>query len=171
MQSSNEGALKRAIEMEEEGKGFYLRSAKEVKSELARKVFEQLAREEDSHIVAIKRIHASLEGTKPFKEWVTTTGTDPGALEKVFREALVEGARASETDVAAMRFALDLEDKSVKYYETLANTAESPFEKRFFLTLSYEERGHYLRILDSIEYLADPAGWFYVHERDMVDGG
>ncbi len=171
MPSKSEGALKRAIEMEEEGKAFYLRSAKEATSDLAKKIFEQLAREEDKHIVAIRRIYASLEGSGSLKEWITTTGTNPMDLEKVFRESLVEKASASETDLAAMRFALDLEDKSVKYYETLADASENPFERRFFMTLSYEERGHYLRIFDSIEYLTDPTGWYYVHERDMVDGG
>ena len=55
--------------------------------------------------------------------------------------------------------------------EALAGETESPFEKRYYLTLSYEERGHYLRLVDAIQFLKDPAGWYYVSERDMVDGG
>lgn len=170
MTFKSEEALRKAIEMELEGKEFYLTSARQATSALARRVFEELAREEDMHIVAIRRIYASMEESRPLKEWVTGTGAGP-ALEKVFRESLVEEAKASENDLAALRFALDLEDKSAKYYESLAAMAENPFERRFYLTLSYEEKGHYLRILDSIEYLTDPAGWHYVRERAMVDGG
>jgi len=43
-------ALKKAIQMEEEGKQFYLKVAKEAKNLLVKKVFEQLAQEEDLHI-------------------------------------------------------------------------------------------------------------------------
>lgn len=165
-----ENAFKRAIEMEQEGKQFYLQSAKNVKSMLAKKIFKELAKEEDVHIHTIKRIYGNLREDKPFKEWVTSVGAS-GKLEKVFKNSLVEKAKASQDDMNALRFALDMEDKSTKYYEGLANETENPFEKRFCLTLSYEERGHYLKIMDSIEYLTDPAGWYYVKEGSMVDGG
>jgi rubrerythrin len=170
MAFKSEQALRQAIEMEQEGKRFYFASAGQADNILARKVFEELAAEEDLHILAIKRIYATLEASKPLKEWVASTGA-AGNLDKVFQESLVAKAKTSETDIAALRFALELEDKSVKYYEALVGETEDPFERRFFMTLSFEERGHYLRVLDSIEYLTDPAGWHYVRERAMVDGG
>ena len=40
-------ALKKAIQMEEDGKQFYLKVAKEAKNLLVKRVFEQLAQEED----------------------------------------------------------------------------------------------------------------------------
>ena len=170
MASKSETALKLAIEMEEEGKQFYLQSAAKVKSILAKKIFEELAVQEDYHIVMAKKIYSELKEEQPFKRWITSTH---GALklEKIFRESLVDKAKASEDDLAALRFGLGREEKSITYYEKLAGEAENQFEKRFYLALSYEERGHYLRISDAIEYLTDPAGWLYISERDMVDGG
>ena len=56
-------------------------------------------------------------------------------------------------------------------WEGLAALAADNREKRFYLTLSGEERGHYMRIMDSIQYLTDPVGWFYVKQGSMVDGG
>jgi rubrerythrin len=170
MAFKSENALRQAIQMEQEGKQFYLASAKQADNILAGKVFEELAEEEEQHILAIKRIYAALETSKSLTEWVTSTGV-PGNLDKVFNDSLLANAKASESDMAALRFALDLEEKSVEYYEALVRETQNPFERRFFMTLSFEERGHYLRVLDSIEYLTDPAGWHYIRERDMVDGG
>jgi rubrerythrin len=170
MASKTETGLRGAIEMEEEGKQFYLQSAAKVKSILARKIFEELAAEEDHHIAVIKKIYQELAQDKTLNRWVTTAH-GPSNLEKIFKESLIEKAKAAEGDLEALRFGLDREQKSITYYETLANETGSFFEKRFYLTLSYEERGHFLRIMDGIEYLTDPAGWLYVSERDMVDGG
>jgi len=170
MALKSESALKRAIEMEMEEKQFYLQSAEKVKSKLAKNVFKELAKEEDFHIKTIKTIYGNLKKDKPFKEWVTTIGSS-GKLGKVFNGSLAEKAKASEDDLKALRFALDLEDKSTKYYEGLAGETKNAFERRFYLTLSYEEKGHYLKIMDSIEYLTDPVGWLYVKQGSMVDGG
>ena len=170
MAFNSETALRQAIEMEEEGKRFYGQSAEKVKSVLAKKIFEELAVEEDYHIAMIRRIYKELSENKPLKEWITSTH-GPNNLEKIFKESLIEKARASEGDLEALRFGLDREEKSITYYETLSRDTGNPFEKRFYLTLSYEERGHYLRILDGIEYLTDPAGWLYVKERGNEDAG
>jgi rubrerythrin len=167
---ASKNALKQAIEMEEEGKKFYLESAAKAKSDLARKIFEELAVQEDYHIVMIKKIYAEMSQDESLKQWITSAH-GAGNLDKIFKESLIDKAKASKDDLAALRFGLEREEKSVTYYETLAGSAASYFEKRFFLALSYEERGHYLRIMDAIEYLTDPVGWLYVTEHDMVDGG
>jgi|WetSurMetagenome_2_1015567.scaffolds.fasta_scaffold527563_2 rubrerythrin len=168
--ASREMALKQAIEMEEEGKKFYLESEALVKSSLAKRIFKELALQEDNHIVMIKKIYAEMSADESLKAWITSAH-EPGNLEKIFKESLIDKAKASKDDLNALRFGLEREEKSIAYYETLANGAESYFEKRFFLALSYEERGHYLRLMDAVEYLTDPAGWLYMTERDMVDGG
>ena len=170
MASKSEAALKLAIEMEEDGKKFYLKSAATAKSTLAKKIFEELAEQENYHIIMAKKIYAELEGDRPFKRWVSPVhGAEK--LEKVFQESLIEKAKASDDDLAALRFGQEIEEKSITYYEKMAGEAESPFEKRFYMALSYEERGHYLRLTDALEYLTDPVGWLYLSERDMVDGG
>ncbi len=133
-------------------------------------MFEELAKEEDYHIVMIEKIYKQLSENKPLGEWITSTGS-PGDLDKVFGESLKEEARASSDDLSALRFGLEREEKSIAYYEALARETGSNREKRFYLTLSYEERGHYLRIMDAMEFLTDPAGWYYVREGSMVDGG
>jgi rubrerythrin len=155
--------------MEKEGKRFYLQSAEKSQSLLAKRIFEELAYEEDLHIKKIDEIYSKLRERKGFKDWVTSIG-EPSKIKKVFEEFLIPKASASKGELDALRFALDLEDKSIKYYEGLATEAENPNEKRFYLTLSYEERGHYLMILDSIEFLTDPEGWFRLKEGEILEG-
>ncbi len=170
MDKTKEQSLQLAIDMEREGKAFYLKAASGSENTLARKIFEELARQEDFHIERILQIYEKMKGEESFKEWITSVA-GIGSLDKVFQESLQEKAQASENDLNALRFGLELEDKSIKYYEKLASNALDSYEKRFYLTLSHEERDHYLRIMDSIEYLSDPVGWFYTKQRAMVDGG
>jgi rubrerythrin len=163
-------SLEIAVEMEKEGKAFFLKAAAESQSDLAKNIFRELARQEDFHIKKILEIYDAMKKKEAVREWVTTV-IDADRLGKVFEESLVDKARGSENDIKAMQFGLQIEDKSIKYYEGLAAMAADNREKRFYLTLSAEERGHYLRIMDSIEYLSDPVGWFYVKQGSMVDGG
>ena len=69
--------------------------------------------------------------------------------------------------VEALEFALRFEREGKEFFEKEAD----PLEKRFYLTLATEERGHFLLILDSYDYLSDPSGWFAQKERSLLDGG
>jgi rubrerythrin len=170
MDKTKEQNLQLAIQMERDGKAFYLKAAAGAENAFAQKIFEELARQEDFHIERILLLYDQMKKEEPLKEWITAVA-GVGKLEKVFQESLQEKAQASENDVNALRFGLEIEDKSVKFYENLATHAVDSYEKRFYLTLSHEERDHYLRIMDSIEYLSDPVGWFYTRQKSMVDGG
>jgi hypothetical protein len=44
--------------------------------------------------------------------------------------------------------------------------ASNFFEKKFYLLLVNEETDHWLSILDSLEYLEDPQGYF--HQKEMT---
>ncbi len=170
MDKTKEQNLQVAIQMEREGKAFFLKAASGAQNVLVKNVFDELARQEDFHIERILQIYDRMRREEPLKEWVTSIA-EIVQLDKVFQESLQPKAQASEDDLNALRFGLEIEDKSVKYYDSLAGQVTDKYEKRFYLTLSHEERDHYLRIMDSIEYLSDPVGWLYTRERRMVDGG
>jgi rubrerythrin len=170
MSGMGESPLKQAMDMELEGRRFYHQSLERAKNPLVKRVFEALVREEDAHIDMIEKIFEEARQNRPLKEWVTTTGAK-GDLTVLFGQASIERVKLSKDELQALKVALGIEEKSMKYYETLASETVNHIEKRFYLTLSYEERGHYLHILDSMEYLSDPMGWYYVKEHDMVDGG
>ncbi len=170
MDKTKEQNLQVAIQMERDGKAFFLKAASGADNQLVKNIFEELARQEDFHIERILEIYEQMKKEEPLKEWITAVA-QVANLDKVFQESLQPKAQASENDINALRFGLEIEDKSVKYYENLAAHIPETYEKRFYLTLSHEERAHYLRIMDPIEYLTDQFGWFYTRERRMVDGG
>ena len=170
MDTKKQEALEKAIAMEEEGKKFYQDAAVKAESELAQHIFEELAREEDRHAEKIREIFNRLTSGGRVEKWIVSVN-EPGRLDRVFESSLAEEAGASAGDLEALKFALSLEEKSITHYETLAGQSADSQEKRFYLALSYEERGHYLGILDSIEYLTDPGSWFRLKEGAMADGG
>jgi len=169
MDNQREQCLRQAIAMEEEGKAFYLNAASSSSNQFAKNVFEALAKEEDYHIAKIGEVYRRVREGGSLSEWITCIAA--GAPHEIFEKTLLMNAASSKGDIDALRLGLEIEEKSIKYYQDLADEATDRYEKRFYLALTQEERGHYLKIMDSIEYLSDPEGWHYVHQRSMVDGG
>jgi len=64
-----------------------------------------------------------------------------------------------------------MEDCSIEYYTKLAKEATNPLARRFFMSVAHEERGHYYALMDMHNYLTDPVGWYYVHEKRDEDAG
>lgn len=170
MGMTREERLRRALAKEDEEKSFYLQAASRAKSVFAKRIFEELALEEETHGKRVLEIFEGLKKDEAFKEW-TTTVSGPSRLGELFMGISLEKAEGCEDDICALRTGLEMEEKSVAHYETLAQAAESVHERRLYLTLAHEERGHYLRVMDAIEYLSDPVGWHYIHQKSMVDGG
>ena len=170
MNMTREERLRRALAKEDEEKSFYLQAASGARNVFAKRIFEELALEEDLHEKRVLEIFEGLKKDEAFKKWITTV-RGPSKLEELFHTISTEKAERCEDDICALKTGLEMEEKSVVHYETLAQAAENIYEKRLYLTLAYEERGHYLRVMDAIEYLSDPVGWHYIHQRSMVDGG
>jgi rubrerythrin len=162
--------LEQAIRMEKDGKEFYVRAASTATSPAVRMIFEELARQEDFHVQKIGEIFGAIQKTQALTEWVMCVIGD-SKLESLFDDKAAAQANVSVSDLDALSFGLQLEEKSIKYYDELVVKSQDKYEKRFYLTLSHEERGHYLKIMDSVELLSNPEGWNYVKGRGMVDGG
>jgi len=133
----------------------------------------ELAKEEDLHMKKIMEVYRDLEDKGKWEERITVVG-NPERVKTVFAEAMAridKDIKASAGDLEALKRAMDLEQRGQNLYNDLAEKAADPLEKRFYLTLATEERGHFLLILDSYDYLSDPAGWFAQKERSLLDGG
>jgi len=161
-------ALSRAIQLEIDGRKFCLEAAGKSKNEFGQKMFRYLADQELQHQQRIKELYERLERGE---EWPGgLVSAPPVDLKAVFSRAAQAAISGAESDQEAIQVALELEDQSYTYYDELARKAAGLFEKRFFAALCYEERGHYLLLLDSLDYLSDPSGWAERHERAMLDG-
>ena len=172
-QARTQEALKVAIQMEIDGKEFYLKASGESSNELGKKLLKSLAAEEDIHRQRFKEI---FEVISDKKAWPRTTLPVGGGkeLRTLFVEAAQElgaGKEAPATELDSVQTAIDMETKTYDYYKLQAGLAATEVEKEFYQALVGQEREHRLVLLDYQEYLINPAGWFVKTEHPSLDGG
>lgn len=166
-------ALRIAIQMEIDGKEYYLKASQESSNELGKKLLRSLAAEEDIHRQKFGEIYDSISGKKGWPD--THFQPDGGrGLRTIFAEALEQsskGVKASDTELDAVQKAMEMENKTYDFYKGLGKTANYDTEKAFYETLAAEEREHHLVLLDYYEYLKDPTSWLVKKEHPTLDGG
>ncbi|MFH1640057.1 MAG: ferritin family protein [Chloroflexota bacterium] len=162
-------ALKGAIQMEIEGRAYYLQASEECSNEAGKKLLRQLASEEDIHLQKCEKIYEAIQGGKTWPNLRDAPGkvSVPGTL---FREA-ADNLSAPESEFDSVRIAIEMENKTYDFYQKQARAATSRAERRFYEALTAEENKHKLVLLDYDEYLKDPASWFVNREHPSLDGG
>jgi rubrerythrin len=165
--------LQTAIQMEIDGKEYYLKASQESGNELGKKLLQSLAAEEDVHRQKFEQIYDAIRDKKA---WPATDFQPDGGkrLRTIFARATEEiGSRVKSptTELGAVQTAMDMENKTYDFYKHRGEIAAHDAEKDFYHTVAAEEREHYLVLLDYYEYLKDPAGWFVQKEHPSLDGG
>lgn len=164
-------ALKDAVQMEVEGRQFYLEAAKKAKNPGVRQILEYLAESEKYHIDKFNEIYQSLQKDPAWTE--SLAAFKPPKHEPyvcVLAMARTNQESGGQDDLQALRTGIKMEECSIDYYTKLARETKIPLARRFFMSVAHEERGHYLTLLDMHNYLTLPEDWFYVKEMDSVDG-
>jgi rubrerythrin len=165
--------LKIAIQMEIDGKQYYLKASQESANELGKKLLEKLAAEEDVHRQRFEQIYDTIRDKKAWPE--TDFQPDGGrSLRTIFARAAEEKGSAAEgdaTELAAVKTAMSMENKTFDYYIRQGASASRDAERDFYYAVAGEEKEHYLILLDYYEYLKDPAAWFTQKEHHSLDGG
>jgi rubrerythrin len=164
--------LQDAMRMEVEGKEFYQQASQKSGNKLAKGLFQRLAIEEDEHRAKFEEIFQALNKGQ---DWPAVEPPSWGGkqLKSIFVEATKElgsGTRVAESELVAIKTAMDMENKTYDLYHSRSEQSALPQEKRFYQALAAEERGHYLALVDSHDYLTDPAGWFTRKEHWAMDG-
>ncbi len=164
--------LQLAVRMEVEGKEFYQKASRKSSNKLAKELFQQLATEEDIHRKKFKEIYKALKRRQnwPDVEPPSEKGEKIKSLFAEATKALGSNFKVAESEFEAIKIAMDMEVRSYNLYYSRSKESTLPVEKRFYQTLAGEERGHHLALLDSYEYLSDPAGWFTKKEHWSLDG-
>ena len=165
-------ALQTAIQMEIDGKEYYLKASQESSNELGRKLLESLATEENTHRQKFEEIYNAM---RIKRDWpVTDFQPDHGQrLRTIFARATEETStdiKTSATELDAIQTAMNMENKTYDFYKSQVGNAKYDVERDFYETLTTEEREHHIILLDYYEYLKDPAGWFVRKEHPSLDG-
>ena len=166
-------ALKIAIQMEIDGKQYYLKASRESGNELGRKLLETLAAEEDIHRQKFEQIYQVIRNKRA---WPKTDFQPDGGqnLRTIFAQASEEiGSKVKSltNELDAVQTAMDMENESYDFYNSQAERATHDAERDFYITVAAEEQEHHLVLLDYYEYLKDPTGWFVQKEHPSLDGG
>jgi len=163
-------ALQIAIQMEIDGKEYYMKASRESSNEAGKKLLKSLAAEEDIHRQKFEEIYEAIQSKRAWP--VTDFRSDGGKrLRTIFAEAAGANVKALKTELDAVQTAMDMESKTCDFYESQRENAACDVERDFYQTLAAEERAHHLILLDYYEYLKDPAGWFVRKEHPSLDGG
>jgi len=166
-------ALQTAIQMEIDGKEFYLQASRNSKNEMGKKLMESLSAEEEYHRKKFELIFTSIQKEKGWPE--TEFKPDGGKnLRTVFISALnkpVMQKEALHSEIDTVQKAMDMESASREFYRQQTAKSSAVPEKQFYSMVADEEREHFLVLLDYFEYLKNPAAWFVEKEHPSMDGG
>lgn len=165
-------AVQMAIQMEIDGKEYYLKASQESNNEAGRKLLQSLAAEEDLHRQRFVQIYDAIRDKK---SWLVV-GFPPGEnkqLRTVFAEATeAVGSKIEvlDSELAAVKKAMEMESETYDFYVAQGRKADYDAEREFYQSLAAQEREHHLVLVDYYEYLKDPVGWFVKTEHPSLDG-
>ena len=164
--------LKKAMEIELKEKGYYIAAAEAATNPVARQLFERLALEEDAHAEKFKAIEAELSKGKDWPTIVAPSweGTHLKAVVAAFNGTAAADVVTGRSELDAMKGAMAKELEAYDMYRSRAAETTSAAEQKFYNTLAGEERMHHLALLDSYEFLTDPAGWYSAKEKWTLEG-
>jgi rubrerythrin len=164
--------LKIAIQMEIDGKEYYLKTSQKSSNKLGKKLLESLAAEEDVHRQKFEEIYNAIRNNKdwPVTDFQPDKGKKLKTLFTTATEDIATTTKGPETELNAIQTAMDMESKSYDFYQSQAKDASYDAERDFYKLLAAEERQHHLVLLDYYEYIEDPAGWFATKEHPSLDG-
>ena len=172
-QQKTMAALKAAIQMEIDGKQFYLKASQASGNELGRKLLEKLAEEEDVHRSVFEKIYEEIEKAQGWPDEPFQPDGGRG-LRTVFArvlDAMDMELQALPTEIEAVQKAAEMESRTYDFYNERVKKAGFEAEKQFYQALAMQEEEHHRVLLDYYEFLKDPAAWFVQKEHPSLDGG
>jgi rubrerythrin len=156
-----------AAKTERDGIKFYADAAVSASNQLVKKMFESFVREEERHLQFIEAIMAKrkveISHSALMAEVKTIFTTAPKSLQgKV---------QATDNDLKALDFGLQIERKSYDFYTDWKAKTESPEVRALCDTLAEEENRHFHLFTQMKEYLDRTGDWYMVEEGWIFDGG
>ena len=166
-------ALQIALQMEVDGKEFYLKASQQSSNELGRGLFNSLAQEEDYHRRKFSQIYDSIRARNawPIIDFQPDFGQKLRTMFARAIDSMGSDIDTGDSELDAVQTAMDMENKSRDYYLELAGKTAVAEQKEFYEAVADEEREHHIVLMDYFDFLKDPAGWFVNKEHPSLDGG
>jgi rubrerythrin len=166
-------ALKTSIQMEIDGKEFYIKSAGASTNDLGKQLLKRLASEEDIHRKVFEKIYKHISANQGWPE--QTVKFDSGRhLKTIFAKAtkaMAANPSVIPSELEAVKTGMKIENETYDFYIKRAGMAAYPREKTFYEEVAAQEEEHHRVLQDYFEFLSDPASWYRLKEHLSVDGG
>ena len=150
-------AFEYAMQMELDGKKFYLEQAARMPEKALSNIFEQLAKDEEKHYQIFKALkdgqNADLAGFKT--EILSST-------KNIFQEMKNSGKKFDDfsSDVInAWTKAREIEDKSEKFYREQAQKSDDKEQANTWTVIADEEHKHWVAMDNIVRFLDRPNHW------------
>ena len=146
-------ALQIAIQMEIDGKKYYLKASQGSGNELGKKLLEALAAEEDIHRQKFEEIYNAIRGKKawPITDFKPDGGQRLRTIFAATTEEMSTDIKTSAIELDAIQTAMDMENESYDFYKSQLGNARYDAERDFYEALAAEEREHHIILLDYYE--------------------
>lgn len=154
--------LRQAMDIEQEGRKFYLEAAQTTRDEKGQETFRALAADEQNHFSLLQKQDEALNRENI---WVRSPEIKPATVkldEPLFprgREALEKAVKTKSGDLEAILFGLEIENKSYDLYRRGAAGMSDPLGKATFEFLAGEERRHFEILMMRYDFLFGPVSW------------
>lgn len=157
-----------AMKMEKEGRDFYLEQAGQMTDPTLKKIYEELAADEQRHYAIFKALLNGEEADvkAAFKTDILKT------TKNVFQQ--LKDANSEIVDFPqdvrdAWVKARDIEDHAEEFYREQAEKAKTDTEKDTWLTIAEEERKHYIAMDNVVNFIDRPNQWLEDAEWSNLD--
>ena len=155
---------KYAMQMESDGRHFYLDLANKTNNTGIKSILNMMAESEAKHYNVILRMQRNDK---------TQYSTDTEVLTRVKNIFMkMKEEKEKEVDVSQVEFykkALEVEVNSEKFYRERADEEKDPHRKKIFLTLANEEKSHCVLLENIVNFVSQPDTWLENSEWYHVD--
>ena len=160
-----EEIIEKSIQLEKEGRDFYLSSAKKIKNSLGKRTLERLAQDELIHISRFKDLYEavankSVDRVKLPEQHITTFDEIFNRLRDQVEDAIDELSEVGVDDIEMIEMALDLENHTHLFYKKASEKVKDEKASKLYSMLAEEEKAHYDILRKSLEFLGDPSLFF-----------
>ncbi|MHC4140207.1 MAG: ferritin-like domain-containing protein [Planctomycetota bacterium] len=146
---------KYAMQMELDGRHFYLDLAKKTNNTGIKNILTMMADSEAKHYNII------LSMQKNDKTQYSADSEELAKVKNIF-ERMKEEKKELDVDVSQVEFykeALEVETNSEKFYLERADEEKDPHNKQIFLTLAKEEKSHCILLENLVNLVSQPDTW------------
>lgn len=153
-------AIKKAIQMEKDGRDFYLNAAAQTSSSMGRSIFESLANDELIHLQTFKKI---FEDQVSAEEWDTLVESSKKYADlPIFPKNLQQmaGARPDSDELDALNLAMDAEKYAIDFYGRILDSTEDATVRKILEEIISQEKNHYLILNEEFTHLSSTGHWY-----------